>query len=193
MPKTLAQDIRQCRKCALCRAMPGTKPVPGHGPITAKIMLVGEALGEDESIIEQPFVGMCGRFLTNMLTKAGLDRGELYITNVVKCRPTDPSGKKNRAPDQFEIDACKGWLWKEIQLVKPKAIITLGKVPTTTLLSKKNILLKDEVGSSHKPSWFDTHIFPCYHPSYIMARARGKEDEAVKVFETVKEFVNVNS
>lgn len=192
MIKQLRQDIRLCRKCDLCKKMPGTKPVPGVGPLTAKIMLVGEALGEDESILEEPFVGLCGQFLDQMLTKAGLVRSELFITNTVKCRPTDPTGKKNRAPDQFEIDACKGWLWKEIQLLKPKAIITLGKVATTTLLSQKYILLKDEVGKRHKPSWFDTHIFPCYHPSYIMARARGKEVDAIKVFETVKEFVNVN-
>lgn len=193
MPSSLAKAIRQCKKCDLCRKMPGTKPVPGIGPTNAKIMLVGEALGEDESILEEPFVGLCGKFLDQMLLKSGLVRSELYITNTVKCRPTTPNGKANRPPDQFEIDACKGWLWKEIQLVKPKAIITLGKVPTTILLSRKYILLKDEVGSGHKPDWFDTTIFPCYHPSYIMARARHKQDDAIKVFKAVKDFVNVNT
>lgn len=170
--------------------MPGTLPVPGVGIYEKQdIMLVGEALGEDESIMELPFVGLCGKFLDSMLIKAGLRRDWLYITNTVKCRPTKNNGKANRPPEDSEIQACKGWLWKEIKGVNPKAIITLGKVPTALLMKKKAFILGDYVGQNFKPDWFHTTIFPCYHPSYIMVRAKNKEEDVISVFKTVKEFV----
>lgn len=187
----LVEQVRNCKRCPLYMDMPGTKPVCGIGPVDRKIdvIIVGEALGEDEALLEKPFIGMCGKFLDKMLSKAGLDRSKLYITNTVKCRPTKNNGKANRPPTDKEIQSCKTWLWKELQIIKPKAIVTLGKVPTGTLLSKKTFTLEAMVGKGYNPGWMDTVIFPCYHPSYIMVRAKHKEDEAVALFQHVKKFV----
>lgn len=186
----LEEQVRNCTRCPLYRDMPGTKPVCGVGRVDVKldIVFIGEALGEDEALLEQPFVGMCGKFLDKMLNKAELNRSELYITNTVKCRPTKNNGKANRPPSDDEIKACKTWLWKELQVIKPKAIVTLGKVPTGTILSKKTFSLGEMVGKGYNPGWMDTVVFPCYHPSYIMVRAKHKEDEAVSLFKHVKRF-----
>ena len=109
-------------------------------------MLVGEAPGADEDLLGEPFVGRCGDLLTKMLTDLGIDRENVYITNTVKCRPVE--GKKNRPPKKEEIQSCKNWLWKEIQEVAPKVIVTFGKVPTSLLLkiSKHKLKLGDVVG-----------------------------------------------
>lgn len=174
---------------------PPSKPVPGVGPSRCAIMIVGEALGADEALLELPFVGLCGKFLDRMIEKAGLRREHIYITNTVKCRPTKNNGKANRPPEDSEIKACKTWLWQEISIVKPTAIITLGKVPTRLLLSlNKSFTLEPMVGNGYRPGWADTTIFPCYHPSYIMVRNIAKEQEAIDVLSKVKGFVNnVNS
>jgi len=170
--------------CPLHKDMPDTCPVPGVGPIDAKIMLVGEALGEDESLLEKPFVGRCGKFLDEMLKKAGLVRSELYITNVVKCRPTKNNGKSNRPPSKSEINICKGWLWRELQLVKPEIVVTLGRVPTGTLLSgqlKNLFTLGKIIGVPHIVDYMDATIIPLFHPSYLVIHGRKHIEQCVEV------------
>ncbi len=185
----VGDKIRSCTKCSLCEEMPGTKPVPGVGPTNARIMLVGEALGEDESLLEEPFVGACGQFMDQMLQEAGLNRGQLFITNVVKCRPTKPGGRSNRPPTEDEIQSCKLWLWKEIQLVEPKVIITLGKVPTYTLLRlqlMKSFTLGHLIGRVRKVDYTSADIIPCYHPSFTMVHGRDKREAVVNLFKEIK-------
>lgn len=154
--------------------------VHGEGPATAKLMLIGEAPGMDEDTLGTPFCGRCGDLLTKMLTEAGIDRTKVFITNVVKCRPTSPDGKKNRPPHADEIRICKAWLWKEIQAVKPKAIMTLGKVPSCLLLNTK-AQMKDLVGRTHKLSFCDI-VIPNYHPSFIMVYGKEYLDKSVDIY-----------
>lgn len=183
--KDLCAEIKACQNCPLWQDMPGTDPVPGVGPVDAKIMLVGEALGEDESFLEEPFVGRCGKLLNNTLLKgAGLTRAECYICNVVNCRPTKKtySRTSNRPPSELEIDRCKSWLWKQIKLVEPKVIVTMGKIPTFTLLSqqlKKNFTLGKEVGKEFTVSYTSAKIIPNWHPSYILVHGKDKQQQCI--------------
>lgn len=145
------------------------KPVVGIGPSNASIMIVGEAPGEDESIAEEPFIGQAGMMLNKLLQAAGLNRDELYIANLVNCRPTE--GKRNRPPTKAEITACNGWLIKQILSVRPKVIFTLGKLPTFNLLKLKTASkLHDYIGkeSEWKRDDFECKIIPNLHPSYVM-------------------------
>lgn len=182
-------DILDCKKCPLVCDMPLGKPVCAIGPSEARIMLVGEALGEDESLLEEPFVGRCGKLLDQILENAGIDRNRLFITNTVKCRPTKNNGRSNRPPKDSEVKACKGWLWKEIKLIKPECIITLGKIPTYTLLNsqlKKSFKLGDTVGVEYIVDYTDAKIFPCWHPSYLMVHGRAKVEETTNLLKELK-------
>lgn len=190
MSMSLFDKIRTCTRCNLCKDMPGTSPVPGIGPLDANIMLIGEALGKDESILEEPFVGDCGQFLDLMLDEAELRRDELFITNTVKCRPTKNSGRSNRPPEPCEIASCKPWLWQELQMVEPKVVVTLGKIPTYTLLSSqliKSFKLGDVVGNKATVDYMNSTIIPCYHPSYIMVHGKDKRDSMVKLLKQIKD------
>lgn len=188
----LKRGVLSCNACSLAALMPNKKCVPGFGPIDAKIMLVGEALGRDEAQLRKPFVGRCGKFLDHMLDKSGLDRKDIYITNVVKGRPYVQDGKfqRNRPPEPEEINSCKKWLWQEIQVIKPKIIITAGKIPTFLLLGlTKKDTLKNVAGLEHKVSYTDAIIIPIYHPSYIMSYQLGLEYGTISHLEKVKKIV----
>ena len=190
---SLRHNIQACKKCPLHKDMPyGNCPVPGVGPSEARIMLVGEALGKDESEGEAPFIGLCGQFLDKMLTDAGLNRDDIYVTNVVKCRPTRNDGKANREPSKEEISACKLWLWQEMMLVRPQTIVTLGKVPTYTLLNSrlpKVFTLKKILGKVHHMVYkeplnlfvLSTEVIPLYHPSYLMQHGKAMVDNCIEV------------
>lgn len=184
---SLHEQIVNCTNCPLHKLMPyDCKPVPGIGPVDAGLMLVGEALGENEVLQSQPFVGACGKYLDKMMFTAGFDRKSVYICNTVNCRPVD--GKKNRPPTEEEIDACKPWLWKQIQLVQPKVIVTLGKIPTCLLLKKKNLTLKNILGVTHNIDYCNAKVIPCYHPSYLMVHNKNATATCVKILEKAKEL-----
>jgi len=116
----LHKEVADCQRCELSQGR--TKTVPGEGPENAEIMFIGEAPGFHEDRQGRPFVGAAGKFLDELLASIGLTRGEVYICNVIKCRP--PS---NRDPQPDEMAACKPFLDKQIELVRPKLIVTLGR------------------------------------------------------------------
>jgi DNA polymerase len=116
----IADEIRVCERCELHRTR--TKSVPGEGPADAKVMLIGEAPGWNEDQQGRPFVGAAGKFLEELLAKAGLKRSEVFITNVVKSRPP---GNRDPLPD--EIAACAPYLDRQIQVIDPDVIVTLGR------------------------------------------------------------------
>lgn len=116
----LYAEVRACTKCPL--HLTRKNGVPGEGPLTAKIMLVGEAPGYNEDKQGRPFVGASGRWLSELLALGGLKREEVYITNIVKSRPPD-----NRDPLPAEIAACQGYLERQLEIIKPKLVITLGR------------------------------------------------------------------
>jgi DNA polymerase len=118
--KQLEEEVRGCPLCPL--ATTRTHAVPGEGPYDAVVMFVGEGPGADEDAQGRPFVGRSGQFLTRMLENTGIRRDEVYITNIVKCRPP-----QNRDPQPNEIFACAGYLDRQIALINPRIIVTLGR------------------------------------------------------------------
>ena len=118
----IAEDIKRCQRCEL--RMTATRPVPGFGSPNAKYFLLGEAPGKDEDAQGVPFVGAAGRRLDQLLALAKIDINDCYLSNVIRCRPP-----KNRDPRKKEIKACVEFLWREIKLVKPQYVITLGATP----------------------------------------------------------------
>ncbi|MCE4628547.1 MAG: uracil-DNA glycosylase [Desulfurococcales archaeon] len=126
--KRLVEEIRNCTKCRLHATR--KNPVPGEGPLDADIMLVGEAPGKREDELGRPFVGRAGELLNALLGLAGLRREDVYITNVVKCRPPG-----NRDPREDEIAACLPYLIRQIQIIAPKVIVALGRHAGRTLYS----------------------------------------------------------
>ena len=118
----LAEEIKMCQRCQLRQN--ATQPVPGFGSIGAKYFLIGEAPGREEDEQGVPFVGAAGRRLDKLLALAGIDINACFLSNAVRCRPL-----ANRDPKKKEIKACVDFLWREIRIVKPETIITLGSVP----------------------------------------------------------------
>jgi DNA polymerase len=131
--EALAIQIRSCVQCPLHASR--TKAVPGEGSPSARVMLIGEAPGRDEDQRGQPFVGAAGRFLDQMLAGSGVDRGDLFITNTVKCRP-----ENNRPPRKREVDMCTSlYLFEQIELINPALIMLLGSVATKKLLGVNSV------------------------------------------------------
>lgn len=117
----LKKECLQCRGCALCETR--TNVVFGKGDTRARVMFIGEGPGEQEDLQGLPFVGRAGQLLDKMLDAAGIPRESVYIANTVKCRPPH-----NRDPLPEEKDACRGWLEKQMELIKPQVIIALGRI-----------------------------------------------------------------
>ncbi|OLD35317.1 MAG: hypothetical protein AUI83_27430 [Armatimonadetes bacterium 13_1_40CM_3_65_7] len=169
-PKTraLAQlhdRIRRCDRCPLHRTR--TQAVPGVGPASARIMLVGEAPGRREDLTGQPFVGAAGKFLDELLASVGLSRSDVYITNVVKSRPVSgPPPGRNRAPTPAEIAACVPWLHEQLRILRPKVIVTLGRIALDYFLPGRRIA---DVHGRSIPQGPVT-ILPLYHPAMVLYR-----------------------
>ena len=140
----------------------------GEGDPGAAVMMIGEAPGEQESLMGRPFVGKAGKNLNEFLEGAGMDRSALYVTNTVKFRPTkvSPAGRTvNRPPTQEEIRLFLPWLKKEIALVDPKCVITLGNVPLKALTDRSSV-----IGDVHGRfiEWEGRLLFPMYHPASVI-------------------------
>lgn len=116
----LASQIRTCTQCALCQTR--THAVPGEGNMQPLVVFVGEAPGAEEDRLGRPFVGRSGRFLDSMIEWIGLRREDVFITNVVKCRPP-----QNRAPQPDEVAACRDYLERQIEILAPRVVVTLGR------------------------------------------------------------------
>jgi DNA polymerase len=181
MLNVLREEIKNCHQCGLCEYMP-LGPVTSVGPELPSILIVGEAPGEDESIAEEPFVGLAGQLLNKLLNNAGLKRDSILIANVVNCRPTlNNEWKKNRPPSRTEIKACQGWLFKQIEVTKPKLIFTLGKIPTYVVLGlKPTFKLHDYIGKVQKYNEID--VIPNLHPSYVLQYGRSEVELSTDIF-----------
>lgn len=149
-----AAKIRVCTLCPLSKSR--TLAVPGEGPSDADLMFVGEGPGAEEDIQGRPFVGAAGKYLNTLLALIGLKREEVFITNIVKCRPPG-----NRAPEWDERDACSPYLKAQIRIINPKLICTLGNTALETLTGERSISRAHGI-----PLKKTTHIiFPMYHPA----------------------------
>ena len=155
-------QIRACRLCSLSQSR--TRAVPGEGAAAADVMFVGEAPGGDEDRQGRPFVGPAGRLLTEQLKKIGIDRRNVFITNVVKCRPPG-----NRDPQPTEIEACRDHLLSQIALIDPKVICTLGRFAAQTLIDP-GLSITRQHGNPRRISGI--LYLPIYHPAAALHQAR---------------------
>ncbi|MFC1903624.1 uracil-DNA glycosylase [Chloroflexota bacterium] len=128
----LCEEIERCQQCGLAKYR--TKVVPGEGPEDAEIMFIGEAPGWHEDQQGRPFVGPAGQYLEQLLASIGLKRGQVYIANVIKCRPS-----ANRDPLPAEIQNCRSWLEHQIEIIRPKMIVTLGRYSMAMFFPGKSI------------------------------------------------------
>ena len=154
----LANEVESCERCPLFRSR--TNSVFGEGNPRAEIMFVGEAPGRDEDVKGRPFVGAAGRLLTRMIEAIDLRRSDVYIANVLKCRPPG-----NRDPLPEEVDACKEFLFKQIELINPKVICGLGSHATRTLLETSESISKLR-GKVH--TCRSKMFVPTYHPAALL-------------------------
>ncbi len=158
-------EILECTKCELHKSR--TNAVPGEGPYDARIMFVGEGPGQNEDEQGRPFVGAAGKFLTELLESIGMKRSNVFITNIVKCRPPN-----NRAPRKPEIEACNPYLQSQIKLINPRIVCALGTPAITTLMG-------DEYSASRfhgKPlTKGGVTLLPMYHPAATLYDASLKE------------------
>jgi DNA polymerase len=150
----LYEQIRTCTRCPLAQGR--TRAVPGEGPEDAAVLFIGEAPGFHEDKSGRPFVGAAGRFLEELLADIGMQRNEVYIANVIKCRPPG-----NRAPTATEIEACKSYLDRQIELIQPQIVITLGR------FSMARYFPGAKISSIHgKPRKIEGVLYyPMYHPA----------------------------
>ena len=172
----LEETIRTCTACGLCQGR--TQAVPGVGDRSADWLFIGEGPGFYEDQQGEPFVGVSGKLLDNMLAAIGLKRGDkAYIANIVKCRPTD-SGGKDRPPTPAEAVACRPYLERQIALIQPKIIVALGRIASTVLLgSDPQTPLAVLRGKVHRYPMSDGSEIPLvatYHPAYLLRQLSEK-------------------
>ncbi len=154
----LRQEVSQCQKCTLCDTR--TQTVFGVGSIKTNLMFVGEAPGKDEDLSGQPFVGRAGQLLTKMIQAMGLDREQVFIANILKCRPPE-----NRNPNLYEIEQCSTYLKQQIILIQPKVLCALGSFAAKTLLETESPISRLR-GQIHKYEGID--LVPTFHPAYLL-------------------------
>ena len=171
----IRKEVLKCRKCGLYRTR--TNPVVGEGNPKAKIMFVGEAPGFNEDRMGRPFCGAAGRVLDELLESIGIKRGDVYISNLLKCRPPE-----NRDPQKEEISACSPYLERQIEIIKPKIICPLGRYSMRFLMEKYGLKDKIEPISRIHGRVFEISslfqeikIIPLYHPAVATYNINMKE------------------
>lgn len=175
----LVEETKKCNRCPLHKSC--NQVVGGLGP-PASLFIVGEVSDKEDDIIGEPFSNVAGKLLRKLMTEAGLNTEDTYFTNSVKC--------KTKKLMSNHIDSCKFWLWKELQLIKPRVVLTLGMLPTKLLLNLKSTFkMKDVVGNAHPVSYIDANIFPWYHPNYIFNRGKDLDTKTVEFFKQIKELL----
>lgn len=168
----IIKEILACRKCELWRNR--RNPVPGEGNLDAEIMFIGEAPGYWEDVKGKPFVGAAGKLLDKLLAQIGLSRDEVFIGNVLKCRPP-----KNRDPQPEEVRACTPYLDRQIKVIEPKIIATLGRHASSYIFSKAGLPFNG-ISRVHGKIYrvnvleLDVTLIPMYHPAVALYNAKLK-------------------
>jgi DNA polymerase len=160
----IRENLGECTRCRLHKQR--NKIVFGVGNPQAELVFVGEGPGHDEDVQGLPFVGRAGKLLTQMIEAMGLKREDVYICNVVKCRPPE-----NRKPEDDEVATCSPYLYRQLDVIAPKAIVCLGGVAAQTLLKTKDPI------SRFRGNWFDfrnTKLLATYHPAYLLRNPNAK-------------------
>jgi DNA polymerase len=172
--KVIEDEVRNCKKCELWKTR--RNAVPGEGSLDTSLMFIGEAPGYWEDVKGRPFVGAAGRLLDSLLERISLSRENVYITNVVKCRPP-----KNRDPLPIEVETCTPYLNRQIQILQPKIIVTLGRHATSYILSKAGI--QEDAGITRLRGQVYTaklfgiflSVLPMFHPAAVLHNPRYRD------------------
>ena len=178
----LEKLTKQCKKCKLCTTRQNV--VFGVGNINAKVMFIGEGPGADEDRLGEPFVGKAGQLMNKAFDVVGIKREEVYIANIVKCRPP-----QNRNPEDDEAKSCMDYLRNQVILVKPKIIVLLGSV------ALKNILGKEYGITQARGKWIEKKgimYMPTWHPAALLRDENKKADFINDLF-LVKEYISSKS
>ncbi|PID38124.1 MAG: DNA polymerase [Proteobacteria bacterium] len=166
-PEALRAVREQLGDCQRCRLAGGRQHlVFGAGSAEADLMIVGEAPGRDEDRLGEPFVGAAGQLLTKMLAAMGLERGDVYITNILKCRPP-----QNRNPEPEEVEACEPFLRKQIDAIGPRILLAMGNFAAKTLLRTTTGITRLR-GTFY--AYHGIPVMPTFHPAYLLRNADGK-------------------
>lgn len=172
----LTEEVFACQKCRLCQTR--NNVVLGGGNLHASVMFIGEGPGQQEDLSGHPFVGAAGQLLDKMLASIGLKREQVYICNIVKCRPPH-----NRVPEADEREACMNYLRQQVALVKPQIIVCLGSTPARALLGDDIRITRDRgVWHLKKGIWF----MPTYHPAALL-RDESKKRSSWEDFKAIRE------
>ena len=165
--KAVREDIGECTRCKL--ATLGRKQIVfGVGNPNADLMFVGEAPGADEDIQGEPFVGRAGQLLTKIIEAIELKREDVYIANVIKCRPP-----QNRNPEPDEVEQCEPFLFRQIDIIKPKVIVALGKFAAQCLLRTTDPITRIR---GREFTYRDAILMPTYHPAYLLRTPSAKRE-----------------
>lgn len=162
--KGLRGNIGDCKRCKLSENR--NNVVFGEGSPGADIMFIGEGPGREEDLQARPFVGKAGKLLTNLIVKLGLKRENVYIANIIKCRPP-----YNRNPEEDEVAACRSFVEEQIGIIKPKVIVCLGRIATQALLKVKTPISRMR-GNFFQYSGIP--VMPTFHPAYLLRNPKDK-------------------
>ncbi len=165
--KAIRDDLGDCTRCKL-HTLGRKQIVYGVGNPSADLMFVGEAPGADEDIQGEPFVGRAGQLLTKIIEAIGLTRADVYIANVIKCRPPG-----NRNPEPDEVEQCEPFLFRQIDTIKPKVIVALGKFAAQCLLRTTDPITRLR---GREFRYRDAILIPTYHPAYLLRTPSAKRD-----------------
>ncbi len=178
--KSLRKAIGDCNRCKLSKGR--TNIVFGEGNPDTRLMFIGEAPGREEDLQARPFVGDAGIVLTRLIEKMGFKRGDVYIANIVKCRPP-----MNRDPEIDEIESCRGFVEKQIEIINPDVIMSLGRISAQTLIGNAKLKI-----TAIRGNFFDYKgiaLIPTFHPAYLIRNPKDKWltwSDAQKVLEKLK-------
>ena len=177
--RIIREDLGDCTRCRLHKQ--GRKQIVfGVGNPNADLMFIGEAPGADEDQQGEPFVGRAGQLLTNMIKAMGLEREQVYIANIIKCRPPN-----NRTPERDECETCSPFLMRQVATIKPKVIVALGAVAAKTLLAINDSMsnlrgrwyeFKPTGVRSNDPNWSGAKLAVTYHPAFLLRDPRQKKE-----------------
>ncbi len=154
-----AKEVSRCTKCTLHTTR--TQTVFGEGDVNAKIFFIGEGPGENEDMTGRPFVGRAGQLLDRMILAMGISREQVFIANIVKCRPPD-----NRVPAPDEVATCTPYLVRQLEIIRPKVIVTLGLPAVKYMLENPKLSMGKIRGQWN--DWRGIKLMPTYHPSYVL-------------------------
>lgn len=177
--EAIREDLGDCRRCKLCEHR--RKIVFGEGSPHAKLAFVGEGPGAEEDATGRPFVGRAGQLLDKIIEAIGLKREDVYIANIVKCRPPD-----NRVPERDEVETCEPFLFRQLACIRPKVIVALGSPAFQCLLRTKESITR---ARGEFREWNGIKIMPTFHPAFLL-RSPDKKREVWEDMKKVRDYLN---